>query len=182
VVCAENTGQDFAGGSLQAGERRVPVGGTQPSAETQVGPQLGPEHAVTEPSSTKQSIVTAPNGRGVATPTTDEGATPRADLSALMALWPTTLPSTVVPAFISDGGGKPTTSRDLGTGSLDNEPTGNTKLKIDWTGNRASFMEKIASSKQTPDWQDGFLNHLGKDGLERNPNAALKLRPGVFGV
>jgi hypothetical protein len=56
------------------------------------------------------------------------------------------------------------------------------KLKIDWTRNRASFMEKIASSKQTPEWQDGFLNHLGKDGLERNPNADLRLRPGVFGV
>ena len=153
---AEDTGQDVAGMTLQAGERRVPVEGTQPSA--------------------------APNGPGVATPTTDERATPRADLSALMALWPTTLPSTDVPAFISDGGGKPTTSRDLGTGSLDNEPTGDTKLKIDWTRNRASFMEKIASSNQTPDWQDGFLNHLGKDGLERNPNAALKLRPGVFGV
>jgi hypothetical protein len=42
-------------------------------------------------------------------------------------------------------------------------------------------MEKIASSSGTRDWQNDFLNHLGKDRLQRNPNADLRVRAGVFG-
>jgi hypothetical protein len=60
------------------------------------------------------------------------------------------------------------------------ESNGNAKVKIDWNRNRSSFMEKIASSNGTQDWQNDFLNHLGKDGLQRNPNAGLRVRPGVF--
>jgi hypothetical protein len=60
------------------------------------------------------------------------------------------------------------------------ESDGNAKLKIDWNRNRSSFMEKIASSSGTRDWQNDFLNHLGKDGLQRNPNAGLRVRPGAF--
>jgi hypothetical protein len=121
------------------------------------------------------------SGPGVATPTTDaKTATAKADLSALMALWSATLPNTIVPAFIPDGGGKPTTRHDLGAGSVDDESTGTTKLKIDWNRNRSSFAEKIGASSETRNWQDDFLNHLGKDGLQRNPNVSLRVRPGVL--
>jgi len=112
--------------------------------------------------------------------TTDaKTATAKADLSALMALWPATLPNTIVPAFIPDGGGKPTTRHDLGAGSVDDESTGTTKLKIDWNRNRSSFAEKIAASSETRNWQDDFLNHLGRDGLQRNPNASLRVPWGI---
>jgi hypothetical protein len=56
----------------------------------------------------------------------------------------------------------------------------NSTAKIDWNGNRAALMDKIASANENRDWQGDFLNHLGKDGLQRNPNAGLKVRPGVF--
>src|SRR5258708_6462589 len=171
---AEDTGQDVAGMTLQAGERRVPVGGMQPSAETQVGPQLGPAHAVTKPSSTKPGVVAAPNGSATVTQTID--------LAGLMALWPTTLPgAAVAPAFTPAAGGRPTAVLDLGSGSSDVVSDENSKSRIDWNLNRVSFMEKIASSSGTRDWQNDFLNHLGKDELQRNPNASLRVRPGVFG-
>ena len=98
-----------------------------------------------------------------------------------MALWPATSLGPVVPALVPDVSGKPTTNHDLGTGSLDDESTGNTKLKIDWNRNRSSFVEKVASSSEPRNWHDDFLNHLGKDRLQRNPNADLRVRPGVFG-
>jgi hypothetical protein len=99
-----------------------------------------------------------------------------------MALWPTTLPgAAVAPAFTADAGGKPTTTHDVGLGSSDEENAGNSKLKIDWNRNRSSFMEKIAAASEARNWQDDFLNHLGKDRLQRNPNADLRVRPGVFG-
>jgi hypothetical protein len=85
------------------------------------------------------------------------------------------------PAFISVAGGKPTMTHELGLGPSDEENAGNAKLKIDWNRNRTSFMEQIASSNGTRDWQEDFLNHLGKDRLQRNPNADLRVRPGVFG-
>jgi hypothetical protein len=104
-------------------------------------------------------------------------------LSTLTASWPTTLPgATVAPIFVSDTGGKPMAFHNLGPGSSDVDSDGNAKLKIDWNRNRTSLMEKIASSNGTRGWQDDFLNHLGKDGLQRNPNAGLRVRPGVFGA
>jgi Ca2+-binding RTX toxin-like protein len=168
---AEDLGQDVAGMTLQAGERRVPVpvGPAQPSAET----QPGPKHEVTGPSPTKPRVATAQNGPAPVTQTID--------LSVLTASWPTTLPGAAVgSAFISDAGGKPTITHDLGSGSSDMEPDGNAKLKIDWNRNRVGFMEKLGSSTETGDWRNDFLNHLGKDGLQRNPNAGLRVRPGVF--
>jgi hypothetical protein len=156
-----------------AGVRISPAGATSTAAvPTEPG-------IVVRPTIDVLGLGTLPSGPGAATPTTDVKATaPSADLSALMALWPTTLANTIVPA--PDGAGKPTTSHDLGAGSVDDESTGVTKLKIDWNRNRNSFVEKIAASSETRNWQDDFLNHLGKDGLERNPNAGLRVRPGVF--
>jgi hypothetical protein len=166
---AEDQGQDVAGMTLQAGERRVPVGIAPSSVETHAAPQ----HAISGPSSAIAGVTVATNG-----PT---AARQIIDLSLLTASWSSTLPAaTVVPAFISDAGGKPATSHDVGLGSSGEENAGDAKLKIDWNRNRAGIMEKIASSSGTRDWQDDFLNHLGKDGLQRNPNASLRVRPGVF--
>jgi hypothetical protein len=164
----EDQGQDVAGATLQAGERRVPVRETQPLAETQARSE---QQAVTGPSFMRPSVIAVSNGHATATPTID---------AALMALWPTTLSgAAVAPAFIPDAGVKPAAYHP-GLGSSDLESNSDAKVKIDWNRNRSSFMEKIASSNGTRDWQNDFLNHLGKDGLQRNPNAGLRVRPGVF--
>src|SRR5205807_5590519 len=60
---AEDQGQDVAGMTLQAGERRVPVGSAQASAETRPGPK------VTGPSSTEPGATTASNGPASVTQT-----------------------------------------------------------------------------------------------------------------
>jgi hypothetical protein len=164
---------DLMGETLVAGVRISPAGATSAAA---VPAEPG---IVTRPTIDAPGLGTLPSGPGATVPTTDaKAATPKADLSALMALWPTTLPTTIVLA--PDGGGKPTTSHDLEARSVDDESTGTAKLKIDWNRNRSSFAEKIAASSETRNWQDDFLNHLGKDGLQRNPNAGLRVRPGVF--
>jgi hypothetical protein len=79
--------------------------------------------------------------------------------------------------------GKPATPPPAATSSssgTDVATETNSTAKIDWNGNRAALMDKIASVNENRDWQGDFLNHLGKDGLQRNPNAGLKVRPGVF--
>ncbi|HLF11268.1 MAG TPA: hypothetical protein VJA26_08635, partial [Gammaproteobacteria bacterium] len=50
---------------------------------------------------------------------------------------------------------------------------------IDWESSRISALDQLntASSKATSDWLDDFLNHLGQTELQRNPNAAIRVRP-----
>ena len=163
---------DVMGETLVAGVRISPAGASGANAVS------GEPGAVTRTTTDDLGLGSLPGEAGAADV---RGITARPDWSALMALWPATSLGPVVPALVPDVSGKPTTNHDLGTGSLDDESTGNTKLKIDWNRNRSSFVEKIASSSEPRNWHDGFLNHLGKDRLERNPNADLRVRPGVFG-
>jgi hypothetical protein len=104
------------------------------------------------------------------------------DLSSL-GLWSAFNPSGNMASPFGHGteGNKPTTTPVIsGSSKTDIEAENNSKSKIDWTSNRTVLMDKVASANENRDWQGDFLNHLGKDELQRNPNASLKVRPGVF--
>jgi hypothetical protein len=46
---------------------------------------------------------------------------------------------------------------------------------IDWNG--VSDQVNTVSTKETSVWLDDFLNHRGQTALQRNPNAAMRVRP-----
>jgi hypothetical protein len=59
------------------------------------------------------------------------------------------------------------------------QPNAGQAAIIDWGSNRISALDQLGtvSSKETSDWLDDFLNHLGQTELQRNPNAGIRVRP-----
>jgi hypothetical protein len=38
-------------------------------------------------------------------------------------------------------------------------------------------LDRLGSSNASQDWLDDFLNHLGQNETQRNPNAGIRVRP-----
>jgi len=68
------------------------------------------------------------------------------------------------------------TQSSKSSGKTSPAPTINWDTQIDVTGSLAS------STVTSPTWVDDFLNHLGQSETQRNPNAAIKVRPTSAGV
>src|SRR5262249_7295132 len=50
-------------------------------------------------------------------------------------------------------------------------------VQIAWNSSEAGVIGGKQSSTASADWLDDFLNHLGKNETQRNPNAAIRVQP-----
>src|SRR5262249_30391375 len=48
---------------------------------------------------------------------------------------------------------------------------------IDWDSDRGGALDQLTSSQDSRDWLDDFLNHLGQNAGQRNPNAGIRVQP-----
>jgi hypothetical protein len=48
---------------------------------------------------------------------------------------------------------------------------------IDWGSARVGALDRLGSSNASQDWLDDFLNHLGQNETQRNPNAGIRVHP-----
>jgi hypothetical protein len=53
---------------------------------------------------------------------------------------------------------------------------------IDWGSPGLGTLDQLGSSNDSQDWLDDFLNHLGQNQTQRNPNAGISVRPTAVGA
>jgi hypothetical protein len=53
---------------------------------------------------------------------------------------------------------------------------------IDWGSAGLGTSNQLGSSDESQDWLDDFLNHLGQNQTQRNPNAGISVRPNAAGA
>jgi hypothetical protein len=53
---------------------------------------------------------------------------------------------------------------------------------IDWGSEGLGTFNQLGSSDESRDWLDDFLNHVGQNQTQRNPNAGISVRPTAAGV
>jgi hypothetical protein len=53
---------------------------------------------------------------------------------------------------------------------------------IDWGSAGLGTSNQLGSSDESQDWLDDFLNHLGQNQTQRNPNAGISVRPTAAGA
>ena len=53
---------------------------------------------------------------------------------------------------------------------------------IDWGSEGVGTFNQLGSSDESRDWLDDFLNHVGQNPTQRNPNAGISVRPTAAGV
>jgi hypothetical protein len=59
--------------------------------------------------------------------------------------------------------------------TLGSRPDAGGAPTIDWGSERSGALDHLTSSKDSQDWLDDFLNHLGQNEMQRNPNAGIRV-------
>jgi hypothetical protein len=209
---AEDQGQDVTGATLQAGMRRIPVASAVLSVTTAANGSLSLSNVapVLEPPITMAAGFNAPsssNGNGfgptiaLGLPTSSLPGTALVS-SVVLASKPSTPGSfvSIDPSLTANLGGNlsgPSTVPPFATGpeaspAEHHSRTANTSgarpgageaPTIDWSG--TGTLDQLDSSKGSNDsegWLDDFLNHLGQNATQRNPNAGISVRPTAAGA
>jgi uncharacterized repeat protein (TIGR01451 family) len=206
---AEDPGQDVTGATLQAGMRRIPVASAVLSVTTAANGSLSLSNVppVFEPPITMAAgfNVSSSNGNGFG-PTIALGlptsSLPGTALSVVLASEPPKPGSFVnidpsLTANLGDNLSGPSTVPPFATGPEPSpaehhsrpantsgaRPGAGEALTIDWSGTGA--LDQLDSSKDShdsQDWVEDFLNHLGQNATQRNPNAGISVRPTAAGA
>jgi hypothetical protein len=194
---AEDQGQDVTGATLQAGTRRIPVPSevlavtTAANASTVFNPPatttafdapsssngngVGPNIALglsasSLPGSLPASSIVLPSN--TATPGSFVGI----DAPLTASLGGDLSGSTPVLPFVAGADPSPTEhhSRALNTPAA--RPDVSEAPRINWGSTRVDAFDGVGSSSDSQDWADDFLNHLGQNAAQRNPNAGIRVQ------
>ena len=198
---AEDNGQDVTGMTLAAGIRRLPTGEPVATADATLttGADLPTSQQVL-------GHVAAPAIADAATGPLTTGVVPGLVVAAAPPAGPLSIPypnlagngaappaanrllsGNLAGSFVTLGSGAPVNAPPAGEdaagagqqGSRANPsatPNGAGAAVIAWNAERNAAVDGLASGT-SQDWLDDFLNHLGQNETQWNPNAGIRVRP-----
>jgi hypothetical protein len=87
-----------------------------------------------------------------------------------------------IPAYVPASEPSPVDHSSKLLNTSEARPDAGEATVIDWGSEGLGTLNQLGSSEEPQDWLNDFVNHLGQNQTQRNPNAGISVRPTAAGA